>query len=234
MPSAVCQRHGGALDRAELLGTMKRLLACLALCASLSASAQDDNCTVLGIQELTQMVMSFQHQLDSMKNVAMTRDSVVQISWLAQLSGVNLSGLNLGGAELWRADLSNALLIGTDFNWAYLMDADLSNSNLTSANFYFAGLTGANLTNANLTSASLINAGLDGANLVDANLSDANLSDANLSGADLSGADLSGATLNGATMTCLRWGCPSSLPIGYVCEPDSDCSFSNRYRVVPE
>ena len=34
---------------------MKRFLACLALCASLSASAQDDNCTVLGVQELSSL-----------------------------------------------------------------------------------------------------------------------------------------------------------------------------------
>ena len=40
MPSAVCQRHGDELDRAELVSTMERLLACLALCTSLSASAQ--------------------------------------------------------------------------------------------------------------------------------------------------------------------------------------------------
>ena len=44
---------------------MKRLLACLVLCASLSASAQDDNCTVLGIQELTQLVLEMQNDLDT-------------------------------------------------------------------------------------------------------------------------------------------------------------------------
>ncbi|MDA9001907.1 hypothetical protein N9H08_00440 [bacterium] len=34
---------------------MKCLLVCLVLCASLSASAQDDNCTVLGVQELSSL-----------------------------------------------------------------------------------------------------------------------------------------------------------------------------------
>ena len=66
---------------------MKNLLACLALCASLSASAQGDNCTVLGIQDLTQMVFELQAQLnaqdatmDSLQNASMTRDSVRAIA----------------------------------------------------------------------------------------------------------------------------------------------------------
>ena len=58
-----------AYPQRELIGTMKRFLACLALCASLSASAQDDNCTVLGIQELTQMVIDLQAELDSVKQL---------------------------------------------------------------------------------------------------------------------------------------------------------------------
>ena len=65
MPSAVCQRHGVALDRAELVGTMKRLLACLVLCASLSASAQDDNCTVLGVQELSSLYSELSASIDT-------------------------------------------------------------------------------------------------------------------------------------------------------------------------
>ncbi len=51
---------GGGLPQSDLVRTMKRFLACLALCASLSASAQGDNCTVLGIQDLTQMVFELQ------------------------------------------------------------------------------------------------------------------------------------------------------------------------------
>ena len=64
---------------------MKHFLACLTLCASLSASAQGDNCTVLGIQDLTQMVFELQAQLnaqdatiDSLQNAAMTRDGVIR------------------------------------------------------------------------------------------------------------------------------------------------------------
>ena len=57
---------------------------------------------------------------------------------------------------------------------------------------------------------------------------------ADLSGAYLKDANLSGAYLSGAAMTCLRYGCPSSLPTGYTCEPDPDCSEPDRYRIVPE
>ena len=44
---------------------MKRFLACLALCASLSASAQDDNCTILGVQELSLAYQNINSSIDS-------------------------------------------------------------------------------------------------------------------------------------------------------------------------
>lgn len=44
---------------------MKRLLACLALCATLSASAQDDNCTVLGVQELSSLYSELSMSIDT-------------------------------------------------------------------------------------------------------------------------------------------------------------------------
>ena len=73
---------------------MKRFLACLALCASLSASAQGDNCTVLGIQDLTQMVFELKAEIDSLKSAGMTRDSVVDIAvgvaWRGELAGADL------------------------------------------------------------------------------------------------------------------------------------------------
>jgi hypothetical protein len=44
---------------------MKRFLACLALCASLSASAQDDNCTVLGVQDLSSLYSELSASIDT-------------------------------------------------------------------------------------------------------------------------------------------------------------------------
>jgi len=225
---------------------MKRLIACLALCASLSASAQDDNCTVLGIQDLTQMVFEFQGQLnaqdatiDSLQNAAMTRDSVRAIArgevatggsfGHADLSGANLEGTDLSGANLEGADLSGANLEGTDLSGANFEGADLSG----------ADLSGANLEGADLSGADLSDADLYGANLSDADLSDANLFNADLSGANLSGADLTGASLvyadlSFASLTCLQ-GCPSHLPGGYFCTLDP-CDFIQglgiRFRII--
>ena len=54
-----------AYPQRDLVKTMKRLLACLALCTSLSASAQDDNCTVLGVQELSLAYQSIEASVDS-------------------------------------------------------------------------------------------------------------------------------------------------------------------------
>ena len=54
-----------AYPQSEIVGTMKRLLACLALCASISASAQDDNCTVLGVQELSSLYSELSTSIDT-------------------------------------------------------------------------------------------------------------------------------------------------------------------------
>ena len=196
---------------------MNRFLACLALCASLYASAQDDNCTVLGIQDLTQMVLQLQTQLENQnavmtelqaqienQNTAMTRDSVIAIAIHKELSIDEVTG----------GDLSTINLFGSD-----LSGADLESANLSWANLGYVTLNGADLS---------------GADLISANLIGANLSGADLSYANLSGANLSGANLSGAIMTCLQVGCPSALPSGYICEPDTDCSEPARYRIVVE
>ena len=147
---------------------MKRFLACLALCASLSASAQDDNCTVLGIQDLTQMVFEFQDQLnaqdatiDSLQNAAVTRDSVRAIAraeaaiggsyGYTDLSGANLSGMGLTGINLYGADLSGANLGNTNLSIAYLVSANLSGAYLNDANLSGAYLSSANLSGAIMT-----------------------------------------------------------------------------------
>jgi uncharacterized protein YjbI with pentapeptide repeats len=76
------------------------------------------------------------------------------------LDGLNLSAMDLRGADLKRANFAGAVLAG----------ADLSRVNLKGAN-----LTGANLEGANLSEADLSNALLDGANLTRAELTGANL-----------------------------------------------------------
>ncbi len=67
---------------------MKRFLACLALCASLSASAQDDNCTVLGVQELSLAYQNINSSIDSVTqaiiSIADTLHSIAESISLAQ------------------------------------------------------------------------------------------------------------------------------------------------------
>jgi uncharacterized protein YjbI with pentapeptide repeats len=88
----------------------------------------------------------------------------------------DLSGRNLSALELARIDLQGK----------NLSRANLRASNLTQANLNFANLSGADLRDTDFTEASLQSA----------DLSDSDLSRAILRGADLSGADLVGARVS--------------------------------------
>ena len=178
MPSAVCQRHGVALDRAELVETMKCLLACLALCASFNVSAQ----------------------LPAPQNGDMDGDGHIG-------AGDILALLGSYGMSVTPAICPQANLSGADLTGAYLQGANLQGANLSGANLHGAYLSGADLSYADLSYAFVFDAYLQGANLT------------------------------GATMNCLDidLGCSFiSVPTGYTCEPDPDCSEPNRYRIVPE
>lgn len=154
-----------AYPQSELVGTMKRLLACLALCASLSASAQDENCTLFNLQELADSISALNSALDQCG---------------ADLSNANLFGANLFGAKLGGADLSNANLSNANFSNANLSGANLFGADLSGATLYLADLTGADLTDAFLMTANLHLANLFGADLSNAELSNADLLDATM------------------------------------------------------
>ncbi|MBC1212844.1 pentapeptide repeat-containing protein [Trichormus variabilis ARAD] len=82
-----------------------------------------------------------------------------------------------------------------DLSHIDIAGANLSKANLENANLYRVNLAGANLLQANLCGAILTAANLSGANLAGANLSGSILSAANLVGANLTGANLAGANL---------------------------------------
>ncbi len=107
----------------------------------------------------------------------------------------DLSGANLGLADLIRADLRNANLSGAKLSGANLSGADLFQTNLSGAFINQADLSGAYLIRADLSGADLSRASLHGAFLHGAFLNFAELQSADLSEADLSEADLSGAIL---------------------------------------
>jgi len=103
----------------------------------------------------------------------------------ADLSGDNLSRLELTGARLVRANLSQAQLVGTDFTGANLREAKLTAADLCGAVLYKTNLAKADLSEANLTMAYAVWAFLCEANLFEANLRGADLAGANLAKSQL-------------------------------------------------
>jgi len=109
---------------------------------------------------------------------------------------VNLTGANLTGLDLADAILTDANLTGANLTGATLTDADLTNADLTGVN-----LTGATLTDANISFSNLTLSNLTDANLTRVILSLTNLTDANLIGAILTDSELVQATLTGAIIS---------------------------------
>jgi hypothetical protein len=121
----------------------------------------------------------------------------------ADLGEANLTNVNLSGAYLLGTDLRGVVLNQANFFEADLSEADLRGARLFAAQFFKVRLTRANLSGADLLWANLFGANLTrasffGANLLGANLSEANLSRANLRGTALVDADLTDADLTGS------------------------------------
>ncbi len=116
------------------------------------------------------------------------------------LQGANLIGANLQGARLSDANLQGARLIGANLQGANLFGANLQGANLSGAKLQGANLSRAELQGANLSRAKLQGANLGGAQLQGADLRHAELQGANLSWAELQGANLYGAKLQGADL----------------------------------
>jgi uncharacterized protein YjbI with pentapeptide repeats len=122
------------------------------------------------------------------------------------LSGADLTKLNLTGANLRGADLSGATL-----SQANLTNTDLTGANLEGAVLNSANLSGASLTGANLKSASLENADLSYAGFISANLEAANLKDAKLQFTNFRGANFRLTTMDNGVVT-------SDKPYGWSLE----------------
>lgn len=121
---------------------------------------------------------------------------------------------DLSGANLSNLDLSHTNLQGANLSRANLSQTNLSDANLTGANLYLANVQQANLSRVNLASAKLAQANLQASNLSKANLSNALLSAANLDNADLNYASLRNADLKQTSLlnTNLQG---ATLPPGY-------------------
>lgn len=131
------------------------------------------------------------------------------------LDNVNLSGIQLRGANLNQASLRGTQWrsAGEDQRWNTTDDriANLSDAQLKAANFTEADLSRMAMQRANLTHAILNRANLTGANLIGANLSStqivgANLQDVILENASLTGSDLAATNLSRANLQAARLG----------------------------
>ncbi|MDA7502737.1 pentapeptide repeat-containing protein, partial [bacterium] len=128
-------------------------------------------------------------------------------------NNVDLSNANLTGADLSSVQLTNSNLSKADLSRANCSEIDLSASNLTGV--LSGGITGT--PSALPQGFKLISGYLVGpkTNLSEADLTSADLSNVNLSGAELTDVDLSGADLNGVSSGGII-GVPSSLPQGFL------------------
>lgn len=106
-------------------------------------------------------------------------------SMRADLSDINLAGIDLSGINLFDADLDGANLEGTNLRNAVLSYANLSGTNLKDANLINANLSYANLMFSNLCNTDLSYADLKYANLAGSVLSSTNLFCTNLAGVNL-------------------------------------------------
>lgn len=109
---------------------------------------------------------------------------------LADLTDVNLKGI----------DLARSYLVGIDFSESSLQNANLIHADLTGAVLRATNLSGANLTGATLRGADLGSAVLDDALVADADLAGAGLVGAKLIRTDLHRANLSSTYLSDATL----------------------------------
>jgi hypothetical protein len=102
---------------------------------------------------------------------------------LIDLSGANLSGLNLSSIDVYtHLQLSLARLIGTDLTKADLGGASLVNSDLSGANLHGASLSGADLWGVEL----------DNADLTQTRLYDTDFTEASLNGTNFGGSTMDG------------------------------------------
>ncbi len=138
----------------------------------------------------------------------------------ADLSGLELPGINLSQAPLDNTDFRRSVFTRADFSGAFIgnaylqlcdfSEANMENADLDSSDLYRADLSGATLNRAKMPGARLQECKAVGARFVAADLSGGDLvmsdfSDSDLSGANLQDANLEGAVFRGAKLSLARF-----------------------------
>ena len=131
------------------------------------------------------------------------KEKAIDLSQL-NLNGADLRAANLSYANLHDAKLSNADLSYAELHSTILSNAELPNADLFNANLRNAKLINTDLSNANLRSAKLSNTDLHLAKLSNADLDDADLYDAKLDDADLLDAALFSTDLRRSVFTWMK------------------------------
>lgn len=119
----------------------------------------------------------------------------------ADLSGLDLSGYNFVNAVLDGADLRSAILTDAYFGWASLREVDLTDANLFSVNCENADLRGANLTQASVDLARFYGGALDAATFDGCRLMGTDVSHATLRGASFEGSTFTATVFNGTDLS---------------------------------
>lgn len=113
----------------------------------------------------------------------------------ADLSGTELSSIQLSKANLSHSDLTASKQVGIR-----LSQANFRKSNLSYANLNYATMDGSNFSKANLYGAVIDKSDLRGCDFTEADLRGASLQDSDLSGANMSGACLRYSNLQYANL----------------------------------
>jgi uncharacterized protein YjbI with pentapeptide repeats len=116
------------------------------------------------------------------------------------LSTKQCNGCDLSGANLSNIDLSKAQLVGANLNMANLVNTNLSEANLTKASVVGANLGGANLRQTNLSEATFVYSNLAQAQMQGATLYKTDLQGANLANVELTGARISRSSFTNANI----------------------------------
>ncbi|XP_052772621.1 BTB/POZ domain-containing protein KCTD9-like [Mya arenaria] len=118
----------------------------------------------------------------------------------AILKDANLSGANLSFCNFERADLSHAVIDSANLLGVKMLCANMEGTSLHSCNFEDPAGTRANMEGALMKSVNLEGSHMAGVNLRVANLKNANLQNCDLRGAVLAGADLENCNLSGCDL----------------------------------
>ena len=149
-----------------------------------------------------------------------TEDQIMRVD----LSGLNLSDMDLRGRNLHLADLH-----GVDLSGSILQDGHLAGMDLSNARLINADLLDANLSDCNLSGADLSQARLEYANLRNSNLSRSKIAGASLLDAEMDYANFSYADLTGADM---RISLPRDLDLQNPGEYSGDDWYNRLHKAI--